>query len=110
MAAYPDVFNKILSCYALGLGYPEDFFRKAGPPVACCRAPACLSRQCLRCLQGQPSQIPCGAGMVGLLVATGGCLIIITITITQGLVDACAILQHDMPHNESVHARCRWRM
>ena len=29
MAAFPDVFNKILECYALGLGYPEDFFRKA---------------------------------------------------------------------------------
>ncbi len=27
----PEVYNKILSCYAIGLGFPEDFFEKARP-------------------------------------------------------------------------------
>ncbi len=28
MAAMPLVYNRILSCFALGLGYPEDFFKE----------------------------------------------------------------------------------
>jgi hypothetical protein len=28
IAAMVPVFNKILECYALGLGFPEDFFRE----------------------------------------------------------------------------------
>ena len=29
MAAVPAVYSQILSCYARGLGFPEDFFTQA---------------------------------------------------------------------------------
>ena len=28
MAAMPPVYERILSCFALGLGYPEGFFKE----------------------------------------------------------------------------------
>ena len=28
MAAFPPVFDKILACLSLGLGFPEDHFKK----------------------------------------------------------------------------------
>lgn len=28
MAAMPSVYDRILACFALGLGYPEDFFKR----------------------------------------------------------------------------------
>ncbi len=28
MGAMPSVYDRILSCFALGLGYPENFFRE----------------------------------------------------------------------------------
>jgi isopenicillin N synthase-like dioxygenase len=31
MAAMPSVYERILSCFALGLGYPEDFFKQVRP-------------------------------------------------------------------------------
>jgi isopenicillin N synthase-like dioxygenase len=32
MEAMPSVYDRILSCFALGLGYPEKFFREVCPP------------------------------------------------------------------------------
>ena len=41
MGAMPNVYERILSCFALGLGYPEEFFkevcaRRSRPLLCCC--------------------------------------------------------------------------
>ena len=38
----PSVYDRILSCFALGLGYTEDFFKEVriaefAPLLCCCR-------------------------------------------------------------------------
>ena len=42
MGVMPSVYDRILSCFALGLGYPEDFFKEVclatpRPLLCCCR-------------------------------------------------------------------------
>ena len=40
MGAMPNVYDRILSCFALGLGYPENFFKEVHSlrfrPLLCC--------------------------------------------------------------------------